>query len=328
MCVSVYMCILQIFYIFVLLCFLCVNEASEAEFLASHRRFSDSNSYDSYYSCNMCGSVLIWLIDGVYTLRHFTSQSTVGSIQNVASSTESLSYTSIVLSQYQNDSSINCMNVILIATQTYPDWRPSVICRGADYEHVVKYSSTIVDQGVAEIQGSVTGRLAVIQRNVVGSDFITGLIVCRSTDSSISWTENGTFIAGYNGGSIPGDNAFQRYPTDPNVILWGTMVLEKKAEEITSLIVGNGRPYDVSQTHISVGCHSRLHKVIFVLNGEDILENISSEGFGSIQDNLSAINDSAISNDTAISNSKSLLPCMFSYIIYNTVRVIIAVCHI
>jgi len=164
----------------------------------------------------------VWLVDGNVELVHFASSSRVGSVESRPDTNTSSRYTSSVLSLRNTGNEI-CMDVVLIATQTQPDWRPDVRCRSSNEQHVIEYGVSMTAP-LPEIHNrSVTLRHSIDEYDIVsvGNNYTTTqILVCRSSSGRASWLRQRSFLTTFNGGNTPGNSVY--VSMDSSTVLWGS----------------------------------------------------------------------------------------------------------
>ncbi len=239
-----------------------MSGAGGAQFLGIQRRFRDSSYYDSYYCCNICGGHLLWVFDGTDILLHWLSQSNVGNVE-VQAVNSSSRFSSMILS-HRGSGSEACIDVVIIATQTNPEWRPRVICHSLYQDHIVEYDSSLIDPIYEDHNSSVALTYSIMQPNIVPArtdTFITHFLVCRSFDDHITWTFNGSSVI-FNGRAKPGSNGLKLYPEDSTTALFEAIVLEKTPNGITSVLVATIlEPWHL-YLHGKISCSNSLDQTL------------------------------------------------------------------
>ncbi len=283
-----------------------MSGAGGARFLGIQRRFRDSSYYDSYYCCNICGGNLLWLFDGTDILLHSVSQSNVGDVE-VQAVNSSSRFSSMILSHRGNGSEA-CIDAVIMATQTNPEWRPRVICRSLHQEHIVEYDNSLIDPIYEDHNGSVALTYSIMQPNIVPArtdPFITHFLVCRSIDNHIIWIFNSSTVV-FNGRSKPGSKGLKLYPEDSTTSLYEAIVLEKTPNEITSVLVGT----ILEPWHLylrgNFGCSNSLNQIVsFPMN---ILSSIEQRNNGT-----NSTRDLFLNPSDGVSASTSLLSCKYAF---------------
>ncbi len=180
----------------------------------------------------------MWLVDGKPEVLHFVSSTSVGSNKYQPNmNTGSSRYTSTLLS-FRNSSNGVCMDAVLIATQSQPDWRPEVICRGSREQYIAEYGDTMKTP-LPEIRDrSVIMRHPITEIDLIspGNNYATQIVVCRSSSGKVSWLKEGTFLTAFQNESITGDFIFHVHPIDSSIVLWEAIVLEKTEQHLTTAL--------------------------------------------------------------------------------------------
>ncbi len=240
-----------------------MSGAGGAQFLGIQRRFRDSSYYDSYYCCNICGGDLLWVFDDFHILLHRLSQSNVGDVE-VQAVNSSSRFSSMILSHRVKGSEA-CIDAVIIATQTNPEWRPRVICRSRHQQHIVEYDSSLIDPIYEDHNSYVALTYSIMQPNIVPArtdTFITHFLVCRSFDNHITWTFNRSSVVVFNGRAEPGSKQFELYPEDSTTALYEAIVLEKTPNGITSVLVATIlEPWHL-YLHGKISCSNSLDQTL------------------------------------------------------------------
>ena len=296
-----------------------MSGAGGAQFLGIQRRFRDSSYYDSYYCCNICGGDLLWLFDGTGILLHSVSQSNVGDVE-VQAVNSSSRFSSMILSHRGNGSEA-CIDAVIMATQTNPEWRPRVICRSRHQQHIVEYDSSLIDPIYEDHNSYVALTYSIMQPNIVPArtdPFITHFLVCRSIDNHITWTFNGSSVV-FNGKSKPGSKGLKLYPEDPTTALYEAIVLDKTSNEITSVFVGTILEPRHLYLRGNISCSSSLDQTLsFPMNIFSSIEgnngtNVTEEGNNGTNVTEEGNNGTNVTeegnNGTNVTEDPSLAPC-------------------
>ncbi len=191
----------------------------------------------------------MWLVDGKPEVVHFVASSRVGSNKFQPNTN-----TGSTLLSLRNTSNGVCMDAVLIATQSQPDWRPEVICRGSREQHIAEYGDTMKTP-LPEIRDrSVVMKHAIDELDLIspGNNYSTQIIVCRSSSGKASWLKEGTFLTAFtNRNNIIGDYIFRVHPIDSSTVLWEAVVLEITKQHVTTALFYTADQYDVESYTIS-----------------------------------------------------------------------------
>ncbi len=145
------------------------------------------------------------------------------------------------------------MDAVVIATQSQPDWRPEVICRGSTEQHIAEYGDTMKTP-LPEIRDrSVTLKHTIDELDLVSpvNIYSTQIVVCRSSSGKALWLKEGTFLTAFtNGFNIIGDYSYFVHPIDSSIVLWVAVVLEITEQHVTTALFYTDQ-YDVGSYIIS-----------------------------------------------------------------------------
>ena len=279
----------------------------------------NSNRVDGFYCCNSCGGSILWMVNGVIVAANNHTEE-VGSVDFLTRSDDPtvLNYASIILSKHSNDSEI-CMDVVLIITHILEEDLPRVACvgtRDAEDFDVVEYPSSLSDTPSIK-NGSVEVQLSVNQLNIVvpGSNSVTQILTCNSNETRQSWFIDKYSVAGFNGNDIAGRHEFELHPDDSTVAVREAILLVKRPEEISSVLIITTFNYT---TPLKVTCVSNsnyisitLQKPSPILNTELVTPNSVLNFTGT--DSLNATTGSNRMNIDELMLTVSL--AFFSYVL-------------
>ncbi len=200
------------------------------------------HNYDSYYSSSICGGDLLWLVNGNTELVHFVAPSRVSDVAFQDDTNGRSRYTSMIFSLRNTNNRVR-MGVAMVVTQSQPDWRPVVQCRGFnERRYTIQYDVSMMAP-LSEIHiRSVTLSHAIdvsLQDN-----YTANVLVCRSSTERAIWRKRGTFLASINSINQVGDAQHIVHTLDSSTVLWGAMLLEKTEQYVTTALFYIDR-YDV-----------------------------------------------------------------------------------
>ena len=221
--------------------------STKADTKRTHREFlgvsvrPNSNRVDGFYNCNSCGGSIQWMVNDVIVATNHRAKE-VGSVNfQTSDNATALNYASVILSKHSNDSEI-CMDVVLIITQAnLTEDLPRVTCldtRDSEDFDVVEYPSSLSDTPSIK-NGSVELHLSINQLNIVvpGSNSVTQILTCNSNETKQTWFIDKQSIAGFNGNNIAGRHEFVLHPDDSTVAIQEAILLVKRPEEISSVLI-------------------------------------------------------------------------------------------
>ncbi len=253
----------------------------------------------------------MWLVDGNTELVHFVSSS-VGSTKIQPNTNTGISrYTSTILS-FRNNSNGVCMDAVLIATQSQPDWRPEVICRGSREQHIAEYGDTMKTP-LPEIRDrSVILKHAIDELDLIlpGNKYATQILVCHSSSGKASWLKEGTVLTAFTNGSITGDFIFHLHPIDSSIVLWEAVVLEITEQHITTALFYTDQ-YDVGSYTIS--CTSDQDSALATVNILSTSTVVTSTNYYT---ELSTWQQLRSEGSTATTEAARILVSSCKYVIY------------
>ena len=202
----------------------------------------NSNRADGFYYCNSCGGSIQWMVNEINVATNHHAEE-VGSVnfQTRSYDATALNYASIVLSKHSNNSE-TCMDVVLVITQAnLTEDLPRVACLGtrdAEDFDIVEYPSSLSDTPPIK-NGTVELQLSVNQLNIVvpGSNSVTQILTCNSNESKQTWFIDKQSVAGFNGNHNPGRHEFDLHPDDSTVAMQEAILLVKRPEEISSVLI-------------------------------------------------------------------------------------------
>ena len=205
----------------------------------------NSNRVDGFYCCNSCGGSVQWMVNGIIVATNYRAEE-VGSVNfQTSDDATALNYASVILSKHLDDSE-KCMDVVLIIVHfqenlTEPISQPRVACLGTrdagDFD-VVEYPSSLSDTPPINNK-TVELKLSVNQRNIVvpGSDSVTQVLTCNSNETSQIWFIDTHSVTGFYGNDIAGRHEFVLHPDDSTVAIQEAILLVKRPEEISSVLI-------------------------------------------------------------------------------------------
>ncbi len=226
-----------------------INEATDsADFLARLQRI-DSTSYDFYYCCNICGGHLLWRVDSEDVGSYSTGTTPGSAIRQTSNTNSNIKYVSMILS-VQNETTGDCIDSVLIATNTDSDWRPDVVCRGAHGQITVTYRNERYVSESRRADGAAISE--VISLNTTCE---TQIIVCHSNDTVLSWSRNNRTITSFNESTIRGNFRFDVPPVRVGDEMYQALLLGVDSETLFSaLFWTNFR----SVESFNITCSSRM----------------------------------------------------------------------
>ena len=224
---------------------------SETDARPTHAEFlgvsvhPNSNRVYGLYCCNSCGGSVQWMVNKVIVAANNRTEE-IGSVYfQTRSNDTALNYASVLLSKHSNDSEI-CMDVALIIihflvnlTEAIPP--PRVACLGtrdAEDFDVVEYPSSLSSTPYIKNK-TVELDLSVNQLNIVvpGSNSVTQILICNSNGTSQTWFIDKQSVAGFNERDIAGSHEFVLHPGDSTVVIREVILLVKRPEEISSVLI-------------------------------------------------------------------------------------------
>ena len=202
----------------------------------------------------------MWLVDGKPEVVHFVASSRVGSNKFQPNTN-----TGSTLLSLRNTSNGVCMDAVLRATQSQPDWRPEVICRGSTEQHIAEYGDTMKTPMPEIRDRSVVMKHTIDELDLIspGNKYATQILVCHSSSGKASWLKEGTVLTEFTNGSITGDFIFHLHPIDSLIVLWEVVVLETTEHIITTALFYTDQ-YDVGSYTIS--CTSDQDSALATVN--------------------------------------------------------------
>ncbi len=251
--------------------FLLSCRADQTDFLGIEQRFNDSNRYDVFFCCNICGDYLQWSVNYADVLIHVTSLTSLGDVSSTTSgaSSNSLLYSSSVLSKRSKGNQV-CLDTLLIVTQTNRDL-PVVTCQSNSNNLIVRYNAEPmnrfkeIDNITVVVKYSEVGRLDVVSP---GNNFVTQILLCRSFGTILKWSnQSRSFDAPFNQNIVrAGDRIIRPLsPLQSNVTLYISVVLENNEQYLTTAIFWTDYS-TVGSYHVS--CHSQSNMISTMVNIE------------------------------------------------------------
>ncbi len=203
----------------------------------------------------------MWLVNENTELVHLVASSSVGNVAFQADTNGRSRYASMILLLHNTNNTV-CMGVAMVATQTQPDWRPDVKCRGSSEQYIIEYDVPMMAP-LSEIQNrSVTLRHAIDGDDII-SNYVIHILVCRSSSDKAIWQKQGMFLAVINGNSVAGDAEYRVHPMDSSIVSWEAVVLEKTAQLVTTALLYTDRD-DVGI--VTISCDSEQGKASAMVN--------------------------------------------------------------
>ncbi len=213
-----------------------------------------------------------WSVNGADVLTHVTSLTSLGDVSSTTSGTSSnsLLYSSSVLSKRRSKGNQVCLDTLLIVTQTN-QVLPVVACQSNSNNLIVRYNAEPmnrfkeIDNITVVVKYSEVGRLDVVSP---GNNFVTHILLCRSFGTILTWSnQSESFDVPFDRNTVhAGDR--QILPLSPlqsNVALYNSVVLENNEQYLTTVIFWTDYS-TVGSYHVS--CHSQSNVISTMVNIE------------------------------------------------------------
>ncbi len=246
-------------------------------------------------------------MNGEHAAYHTSHRSRLGEADysTFASDSTTVQHASLLLSIRLNNSQ-TCMDAILIVTQIETVERPNVVCRSATQEIGVQYPDTISIATNQVTNGTVKLIHSVEQRDVVspGSSFNAQVLVCASNGTHQSWEINGQFRTGYHGINNVGQSRYDTHPSNSEVAMDSSLLLQKSNHQYMSVFVYSDYNYN---TNFIIECQSD-NSVAMVTFNEPITEAFVTEGMTTMNTVPTTSEQQLISSSNTFFPSQTLPP--------------------
>ena len=235
--------------------------------------------------CHACGGGIQLLVNSASVGFHLpTDEVGSNSYRTEPGDSTRLNYLSMVVSKQTTNGS-TCLDVLLIVTQAkseYDEGSPlNIVCRSSTQEFQIPYQRS--QRRITAIANNTVFLSHIIGTNLVtgNENLVTNIFLCSTNESSMSWRRNRQPVGAFNGLHTAGDDEQVLHKNDSSVLFLETILLAKRAGDITSLLLLTDFNSSMNST---ISCTSNLNFIVISQNDSYVSNEDASQVTTMVQD--------------------------------------------